>query len=124
MSEIKFTPSHEWIKNDNNEYTIGITEHAQSLLGDMVYVELPQVGKAVQQGETIGVVESVKAASDIYAPISGTIKAVNTNLEKHPDLINKDPQGEGWILTLTPTHLEELTQLLDETAYLATLTEH
>lgn len=124
MSTLKFTDTHEWIKSDNHECTMGITDHAQSLLGDMVYVELPTIGKTVQQGDTISVVESVKAASDIYAPISGTITKVNTNLEKNPALINTDPLGAGWILVINPSHPDELNTLLDETAYQHTLAEH
>lgn len=124
MSTLKFTQTHEWIKSVNNEYRMGITDHAQSLLGDMVYVELPEVGQTVQQGETIGVVESVKAASDIYAPISGIVKKVNTDLQNNPALINADPLNTGWMVCIEPSKPEELDLLLDEKAYNQTLTEH
>lgn len=124
MSTLKFTATHEWIKQDNHEYTVGITDHAQSLLGDMVYVDLPDVGKTVQQGDTIGVVESVKAASDFYAPVSGTIKKVNPALQDNPALINTDPFGAGWIVCIEPSQPEELNTLLDEQSYHQTLTEH
>ncbi|MCX7115002.1 MAG: glycine cleavage system protein GcvH [Gammaproteobacteria bacterium] len=122
---VKFTKTHEWIKQDHpQECTIGITAHAQELLGDMVYVELPQAGTVVQAGDSIAVVESVKAASDVYAPISGTITEVNTLVQKSPDIINTDPFGAGWLIKLTPADPNEFNTLLSDNAYQQSIVEH
>ncbi len=110
----KFTESHEWI---NDEMVIGITQHAQELLGDMVFVDLPQIGTEVNAGDEIGVVESVKAASDFYAPISGVVIAVNEQVNKDPALVNKDPYGEGWLVKIEAQDLNELNDLLDAEEY-------
>ncbi len=107
--DLKYAESHEWINPDNGR--VGITDHAQSELSDVVYVELPKVGAKVTAGQAVAVVESVKAASDIYSPVSGTITEVNTALEGDPALINSDPFGEGWIFTISienPGDLENL----------------
>ena len=121
---LKFTPSHEWVKPDNLQYAVGITDHAQALLGDIVYVELPAVGTTFQAGDSMAVIESVKAAADVYAPISGTITAINPVIQQNPGLINTDPYQAGWLVQLTATHPTELTALLDETDYQNSLSEH
>ena len=114
---LRFTESHEWINHDQEEMIMGITEHAQQLLGDMVFVDLPQVGDEVNAGDEIGVVESVKAASDFYAPISGVIVAVNQQVNENPALVNSDPYGEGWLVKIKASNLDELNGLLDAEQY-------
>jgi glycine cleavage system H protein len=111
---LKFTPDHEWIAEDG---TVGITVYAQEQLGDVVFVDLPAVGKAVKKGDEVAVVESVKAASEIYAPVSGTISAVNEALATEPALLNSDPLGKGWIYRLTISDPAERDGLLDEAGY-------
>ncbi len=129
MSNLRYTKSHEWINQelDQEEVLVGITEHAQHLLGDMVYIELPAVGREVKAGDEIGVLESVKAASDFYAPISGVIVAINTNVSENPALLNQDPYGSGWLVKIKPLKheiaVEEINQLLREDEYLSELTE-
>ncbi len=116
--ELKYTKTHEWIKAESNDTIIvGITEHAQSLLGDMVYVELPEYNRAFKQAAEMAVLESVKAAADVYSPVSGKIIEVNSKLQNQPDLINKDPYGEGWICKLQITNQDELNQLLSAAEY-------
>src|SRR5262245_61930952 len=100
MSDLKFTHTHEWLENNGKEITVGITDHAQQLLGDMVFVELPQEGDEVKAGDELGVVESVKAASDFYAPISGVVVAINQKVSENPALVNSDPYGAGWLVKL------------------------
>lgn len=118
MTQLKFSRDHEWVRiEDNGEAAIGITEFAQGELGDVVFAELPEVGREVSAGEEAAVVESVKAASDIKMPISGTVIAINENLADNPELINQDPLGDGWFLRLKPDQTEELDQLMDEAAY-------
>ncbi len=116
--ELKYSKSHEWIRiNDDGSVTIGITEHAQDLMGDMVYVELPENGATLNQGDDCAVVESVKAASDVYAPIAGEILEVNDALGDAPETINSDPYGEGWIFRMNPSDSGEVDALLDANAY-------
>jgi glycine cleavage system H protein len=117
--DLKFMKSHEWARvEDNGSVTVGISDHAQSLLGDLVYVELPSVGDKVQAGNACAVVESVKAASDVYAPVSGEVVAVNSALGDKPETINEDAYGEGWIFVVKPSNLaEESEELLDPDAY-------
>ena len=117
--DLKFMKSHEWARvEDNGTVTVGISDHAQSLLGDLVYVELPSVGDEVQAGNACAVVESVKAASDVYAPVSGKVTAVNSALSDKPETINEDAYGEGWIFVVKPDNLaEEMEELLDPDAY-------
>jgi glycine cleavage system H protein len=117
MNELKFTTTHEWLKEGQDEVTIGITEHAQQLLGDMVFVELPEVGDVVSAGGELGVVESVKAASDFYAPISGVVTAVNEAVAGNPALVNSDPYNEGWLVKLKPSQLNEINNLLSADQY-------
>ena len=120
---MKFTETHEWINTNETPLVIGITEHAQTLLGDLVFVELPEEGQLVKAGDEVGVVESVKAASDFYAPISGKIVAVNHQVKEDPALINRDPEGDGWPLKIEAENLNELTELLDEPQYKAITSE-
>jgi glycine cleavage system H protein len=125
MKNLKFTKTHEWVKAETNEdYTIGITEHAQELLGDMVYIELPAIGTKIQAGQSFGVVESVKAASDVYAPVSGTVTEINTPLESNPALLNSDPYGQGWMIKIKPSQPEEINTLLKEEDYQQSILEH
>lgn len=117
--DLKFLKSHEWVRiEDDGSVTVGISDHAQSLLGDLVYVELPSVGDEVQAGNASAVVESVKAASDVYAPISGEVVSINEALSDKPETINEDAYGDGWIYVVKPHNLAEDTeQLLDPDAY-------
>ncbi len=122
MSEIpgdlKFLKSHEWARVEGNgRVTVGISDHAQGLLGDLVYVELPEVGATAKANEQIAVVESVKAASDVYSPVSGTIVEVNSALSDKPETINEDAYGEGWMFVVELTNAEEVNELLDPDAY-------
>ncbi len=117
MNDLKFTPTHEWLKAGQDEVTVGITDHAQQLLGDMVYVELPQIGDVVKAGDELGVVESVKAASDFYAPIGGVVTAINEEVVENPALVNSDPYSAGWLVKLKPSHLNELDKLLSADQY-------
>ncbi|WP_273801922.1 glycine cleavage system protein GcvH [Proteus vulgaris] len=117
-SELKYAQSHEWVRSEGNgEYTIGITEHAQELLGDMVFVDLPEVGREVATGDDCAVAESVKAASDIYSPLSGEIIAVNEELDGSPELVNSAPYGEGWLFRIKANNESELDDLLDAAGY-------
>jgi len=116
--EYLYTKTHEWVSTESEKFvTVGITDHAQHLLGDMVYIELPDVGSEVKAGDELGVVESVKAASDFYAPVTGEIFAVNTDLEDAPALVNTDPYGDGWLVKIRLSDPEELGDLLDNEAY-------
>ena len=114
---LKYSKEHEWVKTDGKSVVIGITDHAQSQLGDIVFVELAKVGATVQFMKALGVVESVKAASDIFSPLSGKVVAVNDALLKSPELINQDCYGRGWMVKIEPSKPEELNQLLDATTY-------
>ncbi|MDO6426801.1 glycine cleavage system protein GcvH [Thalassotalea sp. 1_MG-2023] len=117
-SELKYATSHEWVRNEGDgTVTIGITEHAQELLGDMVFVELPEVGESVSTGDDVAVAESVKAASDIYAPVSGEVLAVNEELEDSPELVNSDAFGDGWMFKIKLDDASELENLLDAEGY-------
>ncbi|MFN3368276.1 MAG: glycine cleavage system protein GcvH [Thermus sp.] len=112
-----YTMTHEWALPEGDTVLVGITDYAQDALGDVVYVELPEVGRKVEKGEAVAVVESVKTASDIYAPVSGEVVEVNAALEKTPELINQDPYGEGWILRIRPLDMGHLDDLLDAAGY-------
>jgi glycine cleavage system H protein len=117
-SELKYVSSHEWIRlEDDGTAVIGITDHAQEALGDVVFVELPEVGAELSAGDESGVVESVKAASDLYAPISGVVVAINDALEETPESANEDPYGDGWFFKLQITDQSELSDLLDAEGY-------
>lgn len=122
--ELKYTESHEWLKlNDDGTVTVGITDHAQELLGDLVFVELPEVGVEFAAEEACCVVESVKAASDVYMPVSGEIIAVNEALTETPEMINQSPFHDGWLFCIRPAHEEALGGLLDAEAYQAAISE-
>lgn len=124
MSELKYTSTHEWVKKDNDDsWLVGITDHAQELLGDMVFVELPEVGETISAGDELGVVESVKAASDFYAPLSGEVVAVNEALAENPGLVNEAPLSEGWLVKIKPSNLDEVNNLLDLAAYQQVIAE-
>ena len=117
MSEIYFTEDHEWILVEGDIGTCGISEFAQEQLGDIVYVELPEPGRLVAQNDEMAVVESVKAASDIYAPVGGVVTAVNRSLEDAPENVNLDAYGDGWFFALEPYDVRELEDLLNDVAY-------
>ena len=117
-TECRYAATHEWARlEEDGTVTVGISDFAQNSLGDVVYVELPEEGQQVLSGEEAGVVESVKAASDIYAPVSGTVIAVNETLEDEPEKVNQDPYMEGWFFKLTPNDEGDLQELLDAEAY-------
>lgn len=116
--DLKYSKEHEWLRKETDgSYTVGITEHAQELLGDMVFVDLPDVGATVSAGDDCAVAESVKAASDIYAPVSGEIVAVNDALSDNPELVNSEPYAGGWIFKIKASDEAEVEALLDATAY-------
>ena len=115
---VKYTPEHEWIQLEDHEYAVvGITLHAQDALGDVVFVDLPEVGKVYKKGEVSGVVESVKAAADIYMPVAGEVTEVNEDLRGDPSLANKDPMGNGWFFKILIKDMAEFDQLMDGPAY-------
>jgi glycine cleavage system H protein len=121
---LKYTKDHEWLRIDGDVATVGITDHAQHALGDVVFVDLPAIGKAVKQGQEAATVESVKAASEVYAPVSGTVVEVNTTLPDNPGLVNSAPEGDGWFLKLrlsAPAEVESLLSADDYKAFLGTL---
>jgi len=115
--DVKHAKTHEWVRLRDGLATIGISDHAQHELSDVVFVELPAVGRLLKAGESCAVVESVKTASDVYAPISGTVTAVNPELAQHPELVNSDPYGKGWFLQIKPGNLAELDALLSAADY-------
>jgi glycine cleavage system H protein len=117
MPALRFTRDHEWVRMEGDIAEVGITDYAQSQLGDVVYVELPEIGRRVEKGKEAAVVESVKAASEVYAPVSGEVVAVNEALAADPAKVNADPLGEGWFLKLRLDDPKELDELLDEAAY-------
>ena len=120
--DLKFLASHEWARLlDNGEVQIGISDHAQDALGELVYVELPEIGDEFAAGAETAVVESVKAASDIYCPIAGTITAINEQLDESPDLVNQQPYSEGWLFRIQPDNTDHLATLLDAASYGASL---
>ncbi|MDD0801201.1 MULTISPECIES: glycine cleavage system protein GcvH [Acinetobacter] len=120
-SELKYASTHEWVRIEGDLVVTGISDHAQDALGDLVYVETPEVGQQITAGEQAGVVESVKTASDIHAPVSGTVVEINANLEDDPDFVNDDPYGKGWIYKIKPDNIADVEQLLSNTAYEAGL---
>lgn len=113
----RYAESHEWARQDGDEFVCGITDHAQESLSDVVYVELPEIGDTFAKGDTFGVVESVKAASDVYLPMGGEITTVNEALEDTPELVNQDPYGEGWMIRFRPSDPDEFDDLMDGSAY-------
>jgi glycine cleavage system H protein len=116
---LRFTKDHEWIRSEGGIATIGITAHAQNALGDVVFVDLPAPGREVSEGEACAVVESVKAASDVYAPIAGRIVEVNAALSDDPGAVNREPQGAGWFFRIEPADPDSIERLMDEAAYAA-----
>ncbi|HEY4251556.1 MAG TPA: glycine cleavage system protein GcvH [Roseomonas sp.] len=117
MAETKYSKDHEWVRLEGDTATVGITDHAQNALGDVVFVELPEVGRVVANGEACAVVESVKAASDVYAPLAGKIVEVNSGLSENPGLINGEPTAGGWFFRIEVADMAEFNALLDEAAY-------
>jgi len=116
LSAYRFTATHEWVKVEDGTATVGISDHAQSQLGDVIFLELPAVGTALDPGAKFGVIESVKAASDLYAPVGGTVSEVNDGLADKPELVNNDPYGQGWMLKLSDVK-ESGVELVDEAGY-------
>ena len=121
--EARYAKTHEWVRWDGDEIVCGITDHAQESLSDIVYVELPEIGDTFEKGDTFGVVESVKAASDLCIPMGGEITAVNEALEDTPELVNQDPYGQGWLIRFRPSDPTEFDGLLDADAYEASVAE-
>ena len=120
-SELKYVSTHEWVKVEGDLVITGISDHAQDALGDLVYVEAPDVGQKITAGQQAGVVESVKTASDIHAPVSGEVVKVNAALEDDPDFVNDDPYGKGWIYKIKPDNMADVEQLLSSDQYQAGL---
>lgn len=117
QTDVRYMDTHEWARQEGDEIVVGISDYAQSTLSDIVYVELPEVGDALDKGEMMCVVESVKAAGDVYAPMTGEVVAVNETLEDAPELVNEDPFGEGWLVRIKPDDMDEWDELLDVDAY-------
>ena len=117
MSDLRFSEDHEWLRIEGDTVVVGITDYAQQQLGDIVFIDLPEVGKEVKKGEEAAVVESVKAASEVYAAISGTITAVNESLADEPAKVNMDPENEGWFFKMKPSDPSELEELMEVSAY-------
>ena len=117
MSEKKYSKEHEWISLENEIATVGITNHAQDSLGDIVFIELPEIGKIVKAGDQVGVVESVKAASELYSPVNGIIIEINNELQKTPQLVNTDPEDKGWYMKIKLENTNELTTLMNFDQY-------
>ncbi|WP_027370503.1 glycine cleavage system protein GcvH [Desulfovermiculus halophilus] len=115
--ELAYSKEHEWAKKENGVIRVGITDFAQDQLGDIVFAELPEEGAEFSSGDEFGTLESVKAVSEVYMPIGGTIKAVNSDLEEKPELVNQDPYGQGWLLEVTPSDPSELDSLMDKNGY-------
>lgn len=117
-TELKYTTTHEWVRLEDDEtVTVGITDHAQELLGDMVFIETPEVDSELDAGDSCAVVESVKAASDVYCPVAGTIIDTNLKLADEPEIVNSDPYGDGWIFRLKPTDIDDIEELLAASDY-------
>jgi glycine cleavage system H protein len=121
---LKFTKDHEWLRIEGEIATIGITSYAQEQLGDLVFVELPQTGRKLEKGAAAAVVESVKAASDVYSPINGEVSEVNDNIVQEPALVNSDPMGKGWLFKLKIADLAQIDELMDEADYNALIATH
>jgi glycine cleavage system H protein len=115
LSGMRFAETHEWVRNDGDAATVGISQYAQSQLGDVIYLELPAVGQQLEAGARLGVIESVKAASDLYSPVGGEVSEVNQDLKDHPEYVNEDPYGKGWVIKLRG--VKDNPKLLDQNAY-------
>lgn len=122
-STLKYTKEHEWVRVEGNKAVIGITDHAQNAMGDVVFVELPEVGDSIEEGKQFGVVESVKAVSDVYAPVKGTVTAINEALLDSPETLNQDAFGQGWMIEVELTDLSQIAGLMDAAQYEAFLQE-
>lgn len=116
-TNVKYTNEHEWVRIEGDEAYVGITDYAQSQLGDIIFVDVPTEGETLEKGETFGSIEVVKTVSDLFLPVGGEILEVNQALEENPELVNKDPYGEGWIIKIKPTDVSEMDDLLDAEAY-------
>lgn len=121
--ELFYTDTHEWVKEEGSQVTIGLTDYAQSQLKDIVYVDIPEVGSGFKKGDSIGVVESVKTVADIYAPVTGKVTEGNVTLKDHPQFVNEDPYGKGWLVKMEIQDGEELKELLSSKAYQGSLSE-
>jgi len=121
-SELRYSSDHEWAQREGDDVRVGITDYAQDALGDVVFVDLPKVGATIEKGGTLGEVESTKSVSEIYAPVAGTIKAVNEALRTSPEFVNSDPYGTGWICAITTTSSDDFEALLDASGYEALTT--
>jgi glycine cleavage system H protein len=121
--DLLYTESHEWVRNEGNHATVGITDYAQGQLKDIVYVEMPEIGLKVKKGDSLGVVESVKTVADLYSPLTGKITETNATLKDHPQYVNEDPYGKGWIVKIEVETRDELKGLLSEKNYQGTLSE-
>ncbi len=121
--ELRYTESHEWVREEGKSLTVGITDYAQSQLKDVVYVEMPAVGSAFKKGDSLGVVESVKTVADLFSPVSGTILETNAGLKDHPQFVNEDPYGKGWIVKIEVQNRDELKDLLSAKEYQGILSE-
>jgi glycine cleavage system H protein len=119
--DVKYTEDHEWVKLQNDEAVVGISDYAQDQLGDIVFIELPEVGDTFEKGAEFGTVESVKAVSELYLPLSGDVVAVNDSLEDSPELVNSEPYAGGWMIKIKPSNLDEAEQLMSKDAYLEML---
>ena len=119
--EIRYAEDHEWVRSEGNKMVVGISDYAQDQLGDIVFVELPEVGAAIAKGEVFGTVESVKAVSELYMPVGGTVSAINGDLEESPELVNNQPYGKGWMIEVQPSDPNQLDSLMDRNAYLQML---
>jgi len=115
LSGMRFAETHEWVKQEGDSATVGISQYAQSQLGDVIYLELPAVGQQLESGARLGVIESVKAASDLYSPVGGEVSEVNQDLKDHPEYVNEDPYGKGWVIKLRG--VKDNPKLLDQKAY-------
>jgi len=115
LSGMRFAETHEWVRNEGDTATVGISQYAQSQLGDVIYLELPAVGQQLESGARLGVIESVKAASDLYSPVGGEVSEVNQDLKDHPEYVNEDPYGKGWVIKLRG--VKDNPKLLDQSAY-------
>jgi len=122
--DLKYTNTHEWVKVENDTATMGVTDYAQKELSDIVFVDLPEVGKTVNQGDVLGTIEAVKAVSDFYSPVSGTVTESNQDLKSAPDLTNKEPYGKGWMVKIKVANKSDLDKLLDATTYEKTTVAH
>ncbi|MDC1211181.1 glycine cleavage system protein GcvH [Porticoccaceae bacterium] len=123
-AELKYASSHEWTRLESDgSVVVGITDHAQDALGDVVYIELPEVGAHIDAGSEVAVIESVKAASDIYAPVTGDVTEINPGLEDEPESVNSSPYGDGWLFRVMPTDMSSMSDLMDAEAYAASVEE-